>query len=144
MKVTDVMSENVECISPVASLQEAAGRMRSLGVGSLPVCENDRIIGMITDRDITLRSVAEGQDPKLDVVRDAMTPEIVYCFEDQDVSEAAQLMRDKQIRRLPVMNRNKRLVGIVSLGDIATESGAKQLAGDALEGISEPALAGAE
>jgi CBS domain-containing protein len=104
----------------------------------LPICDRDRLLGVITDRDITIRSVAEGHDPRTDRVCDAMTPQVFYCFEENDVADAAQLMRDKQVRRLPVLNENKRLVGIVSLGDLAVETGNEELAGHALEGISEP------
>src|SRR5262249_20123403 len=138
MKVNNVMTWGVECISPDATLQEAAERMKALDVGSLPVCDHDRLAGMVTDRDITVRSVSGGHDPQTGRVRDAMTPGIVYCFEDQDVSEAARMMREKQIRRLPVLDRNHKLVGIVSLGDLAVETGDKEMAGQALEGISEP------
>jgi CBS domain-containing protein len=112
--------------------------MRQLDVGSLPVCENERLVGMLTDRDITVRCVSEGFDPRTDLVREVMTPQVVYCFEDQDVTEAAKLMKEKQIRRLAVLNRQKRLTGIVSLGDLAVEAGNEQLAGETLEGISEP------
>ncbi|HYT90492.1 MAG TPA: CBS domain-containing protein [Gemmataceae bacterium] len=140
MQVSEVMTRGAECIPPDATLQQAAERMKALDVGALPVCDNDRLAGMLTDRDITVRSVAEGHDPRKDHVRDAMTPEIVYCFEDQDVAEAARIMKEKQIRRLPVLNRDKRLTGIVSLGDLAVESGNERLAGHALEGISEPAM----
>lgn len=141
MQTKDLMTANVECISPAANLQEAAARMQALDVGALPVGENDRLVGMITDRDITLRSVSQGQDPKLDTVRDAMSPHVVYCFDDQDVEEAAQIMHDKQIRRLPVLNRAKRMVGIISLGDIATSSEDNRVSGEALRGVSEHALA---
>jgi len=94
---------------------------------------------MITDRDIVIRAVAEGRDPSATRVRDVMTPEIVWCFEDQDVSEAAQLMRDKQIRRIAVVNHDKRLVGMVSLGDLAVDTHDENLAGATLEAVSEPA-----
>ena len=138
MQVNELMTRDAECIRPDATLQQAAKRMKTLNVGSMPVCDNDRLVGVLTDRDIVIRSVSEGHDPRTDCVRDTMTPEIVYCFEDNDVKEAADLMRQKQIRRLPVLNRQKRLVGIVSLGDLAVETGVEQLAGDTLEGISEP------
>jgi CBS domain-containing protein len=141
MKVSEVMTPGAECTPPDATLQQAAERMKALDVGALPVCDKDRLVGVLTDRDITVRSVSDGHDPRTDRVRDVMTPEIVYCFEDQDVAEAARLMRAKQIRRLPVLNHDKRLVGIVSLGDLAVETGDEQLAGHALEGISEPAPA---
>ncbi len=139
MHVSDVMTRGAECIRPEATLQEAAERMKKLDVGSLPVCENDRLVGMLTDRDMVLRAVAEGQDPKSARVDSAMTPNLVYCFEDQDVADAARIMKDQQIRRLVVLNRDKRLCGIVSLGDLAVDTGDQKLAGETLERISEPA-----
>jgi len=138
MNANNVMTEGVQCIPPMASLQEAAATMEALDVGALPVCDNDRLVGMITDRDIAVRSAAEGQDPKLGMVRDAMTPHVIYCFNDQKVSEVAQLMRDKQIRRIPVLNREKRLVGMISLGDLAIEIEDEHLSAQALKGISDP------
>jgi CBS domain-containing protein len=138
MQVNEVMTRQAECTRPEATLQEAAERMKTLDVGALPVCEKGRLVGVLTDRDITIRSVAAGHDPRNDHVRDVMTPAVFYCFEDNDVADAAELMRDKQVRRLPVLDRNKQMVGIVSLGDLAVESGNEQLAGEALEGISEP------
>src|SRR5512138_1557443 len=116
MQLRDVMTRNVEIISPEATLAQAAEKMRQLNVGPLPVCDGRRLQGMITDRDVTVRATAEGSDPRATKVRDVMTPGVVYCFEDQDVREAAQLMQQKQIRRLLVLDRNKDLVGIVSLG----------------------------
>jgi CBS domain-containing protein len=114
--------------------------MRDRDIGLLPVCsDDDRLVGMLSDRDIAVRAVAEGLDPWTCKVRDVMTPNIVYCTEDQDVAEAAQLMKENQIRRLVVLDRNKQLAGIVSLGDLAVESGDEQLAGNALEAVSEPA-----
>ena len=106
--------------------------------GPLPVCDNDRLAGLITDRDIAVRAVAEGCDPRTTTVKDVMTPDVVYCFEDQDVQEAAQLMREHQVRRLVVLNRDKRLVGIVSLGDLAVETGDEKLSGRTLEHVSLP------
>jgi len=138
MRVNEVMTRNAECIAPEATLQEAAERMKTLDVGSLPVCDNDRLIGVLTDRDITIRCVAEGHDPRTDHVSDVMTPTVHYCFEDNDVTDAAEVMREKQVRRLPVLNHDKRLVGIVALGDLAVEDGNELLAGHALEGISAP------
>ena len=140
MQVKEVMTRGVECTRPDASLQEAARKMRDLDVGPLPVCgDNDRLVGMLTDRDITIRAVAEGQDPKTARVQDVMTPDITYCFEDQDLTEASRLMEQNQIRRLVVLNRDKRLVGIVSLGDLAVKTGNERLSGEALEQVSEPA-----
>src|SRR5688572_16970583 len=105
MQVRDIMTPKAEAVGPDTNLREAAGRMKALDVGSLPVCDNDRLTGMITDRDIVLRAVAEGRDPSTARVSEAMTPDIVFCFEDQDVDEASQLMKEKQIRRLVVLNR---------------------------------------
>jgi len=138
MRVQEMMTRRAECTRPDATLQEAAERMNTLEIGSLPVCDNDRLVGILTDRDITVRSVAQGHDSRTDSVRDAMTPRVFYCFEDQDVTEAAEIMRLNQVRRLPVLNADKRLTGIVSLGDLAVESGNEQVVGEALEGISEP------
>jgi CBS domain-containing protein len=142
MQTREIMTHGVECTRPNATLQEAARKMRDLDVGPLPVCgDNDRLVGMLTDRDITVRAVAEGQDPRTALVRDVMTPNIIYCFEDQDVAEAGRLMKENQVRRLPVLNRDKRVVGIVSLGDLAVDTGDEQLAGNVLEAVSEPAAA---
>jgi CBS domain-containing protein len=112
--------------------------MKALDVGALPVCDHDRLVGMLTDRDITIRAVSRGNNPSADSVRNAMTPEVFFCFEDQDVQEAAGLMREKQVRRLPVLNRDKRLVGIISLGDVALDCNDPRLTADALEGVSQP------
>lgn len=138
MRVSEVMTQGVEGIGPDATLQEAAAKMKSLDVGPLPVCDNDRLVGMVTDRDITVRATAEGDAPTDVRVRDVMTSEVIYCFEDELVEDAARLMAAKQVRRLVVLNRDKRMVGIVSLGDLAVKTGDEQLAGNALEGISEP------
>ena len=139
MLIREVMTEGAECTRPDATLQEAARRMKELDVGSLPVCENDRLSGILTDRDIILRSVAEGRNPAEHRVRDAMTQELFYAFDDQDVDELTQIMKQRQIRRVPILNREKRLVGIVSLGDLAVQSENGE-AGEALEEISEPAM----
>jgi len=140
MQIKEIMTWGVECIDPNATLQEAAQKMRQLDVGSLPVCgDNDRLVGMITDRDITVRAVADGQDPYATRIGDVMTANIVYCFDDQNVDEAARLMEENQIRRLVVLDRNKRMIGIVSLGDLAVDVGDEHLVGQALEAVSEPA-----
>ena len=139
MNITDVMTRSVECLRPSDSIAHAAERMRDLEVGSLPVCGNDdRLAGIITDRDITIRATAGGCDTQITLVEAVMTPGIVYCFDDQTVEDAAKLMEDKQIRRLVVLNRDKRLVGIVSLGDLATETGDRQKTGAVLQDVSEP------
>lgn len=139
MLLKEIMTSNVEVVRPSATIQEAATKMKSLNVGSLPVCDGKRIQGMITDRDITTRAVAEGRDPAKTKVNDIMSSDLQYCFEDQPVSEAAGVMQRQQIRRLPIINRNKELVGIVALGDIAVDVDNHPLAGTTLETISQPA-----
>ena len=140
MQLKDVMTRKVQDIGPQASLKEAAEKMRTLDIGALPVCENDKLVGMITDRDIAVRAVAQGQDPNRATVRDAMTGQMFFCYEDEDVQKAAKLMEEKQIRRLPVFDRSKRFCGIVSLGDIATRIHDEHLSAQVLEQVSEPAI----
>jgi CBS domain-containing protein len=140
MQVHEVMTRRAECVGPEATLQEAAAKMKALDVGPLPVCDHGRLVGMLTDRDITVRATAEGEDPTVIRVRDIMTQEVVSCFEDQDVGEAARIMEEKQVRRLVVLARDARLVGIVSLGDLAVRAGDERLAGAALEQVSEPTV----
>jgi CBS domain-containing protein len=136
MKVSDKMTRNVRLASPDDTIQQVARVMAESDAGALPVREGDRLVGMITDRDIAIRGLAEGKGPDAKV-REVMTASVKYCFEDEDVDDVARNMGQQQVRRLPVMNREKRLVGIVSLGDIAMgESG--QPAGDALAGVSRP------
>src|SRR6185295_4755577 len=132
MQIKDVMTRGVEVVRPDETLQQAARKMKSIDVGPLPGCDGERLVGMITDRDIIVRATAEGRDPKTTPVKEAMTPGVVYVFEDQDIEEAALLMRQRQIRRLVVLDNNKRLVGILSLGDLAEDSGDDQLSGDVL------------
>jgi CBS domain-containing protein len=137
MKVSEVMSRQVAVATPSDTLQRAAKAMIELDCGALPVGENDRLVGVITDRDIAIRAVAEGLDPTTTTVREIMSDDVKYCFEDESVDHIADNMANEQIRRLPVVDRNKRLVGIVSLGDIATK-GESAVGGDALRGISQP------
>jgi len=138
MQVSKLMTHDVECARANDTVQEAAEKMRDLNIGPLPVCgDDDRLVGMLTDRDVTVRAVSEGLDPWTCRVRDVMTPSIIYCQEDQDITEAAQLMKENQIRRLVVLDRNKHLTGIVSLGDLAVEGGDEKLAGNTLEAVSE-------
>jgi CBS domain-containing protein len=139
MIVRDIMTRDVEVVRPDSAIQEAASKMKSLDVGSLPVCDNRRLLGVVTDRDIAVRAVAAGRDPKTTPVSETMTPELIYCFEDEPLREAAKLMERYQIRRLPILDREKHLVGIVSLGDLAVETGNEKLSGTVLEEISEPA-----
>ena len=136
MKVGKLMTPDVEIVAPDDTLHTAARMMADLDTGALPVGENDRLVGMITDRDITIRAVAEGRDPDKAKVRDAMSEQIRFCFEDEDTQEVSRKMSDWAVRRLPVLNRDKRLVGIVSLGDLAT-GGAEEESRKALEEISD-------
>ena len=129
MLISEIMTREVESIRPDDTLQEAAMRMKEFGVGPLPVCENQSVVGMVTDRDITVRAVAEGLDPATTKVRDVMSDEIVCCFDDQEVEVAARLMQAKQIRRIMVMDRDKKLVGIITLADLAA-AGDTQRAGE--------------
>jgi CBS domain-containing protein len=139
MLLKEIMTPDVEVVSPGDTLAEAARKMAELDVGPLPVCEGRRVVGMLTDRDITVRATAAGCDPNTTLICDAMTQDITCCYEDQDVREAARLMGEKQIRRLPILNRANELVGIVSLGDLATEAGDRGHPGEVLKKVSEPA-----
>ena len=137
MQLSQILTRDVQTLDPNATVREAAQRMRSLDVGSMPVCDGSRLLGMITDRDITIRAIADGRDPARTAVREAMTPDVQCVFDDDDIAKAAQIMEERQIRRLPVVSREKRLVGIVSLGDIA-RAGNDRLSGEALQQISDP------
>ena len=139
MDLRDIMSRNVEVVNASASIEDAANKMKDLDVGLIPVCDGDRLQGVLTDRDITIRATANGRDPKITKVTDVMTTDIAYCLEDQEVEEAVSLMEARQIRRLPILNQNKSLVGIVSLADIAVHVGDRDLSGETLEEISAPA-----
>src|SRR5919106_2618985 len=138
MELRDIMTRNVEVISSDASLKDAASKMRSLDVGLIPVCDGGRLQGILTDRDITIRATADGRDPIKTKVADVMSTDIAYCLEDQEVEDAVSLMEVRQIRRLPVLNLDKHLVGIVSLGDIAVHGGDREKAGETLQEISQP------
>ena len=136
--VEDVMTREVESVRPDTSLKDAAEMMRRLNVGPLPVVDGEKLVGIITDRDIVVRAVAMGMDPNSSRVSDAMTSDVEYCFQDEDIDVAIRKMRDEQIRRILVVERNtNKLVGIVALGDIA-ESIDDKAAGKTLEDISEP------
>ena len=136
MRVADAMTRNVRLAAPDQSIQEAAKVMAAIDAGLLPVGEDDRLVGMISDRDIAIRAVAQGKGPDTPI-RDVMTPGVKYCFDDEDTDHVLRNMGDQQIRRLPVMSRDKRLVGILSLGDLtATEQSAT--VGDGLAEISRP------
>ena len=136
MKVSDAMSRDVQVVSPEQSIRDAARTMASIDAGVLPVGENDRLIGVITDRDITIRAVAEGKAPTTKV-REVMSQEVLYCYDDQDLDEVARNMGNMKVRRMPVVNREKRLVGIISFGDLARNEN-PGTTGQTISTISEP------
>jgi CBS domain-containing protein len=138
MQLKEFINYRVETVRPDDTLQYAAEKMRELDVGSMPVCEDQHLVGILTDRDITIRATAKGQDPKETAVREVMTPDVLYCFENQDVEEAARIMQENQVRRLFVLNEDEELIGITSLGELATVTGDRNLAGETLRRISEP------
>lgn len=119
MKVREIMTSNVECLPPDTSIREIAQEMKSLDVGFIPICENDRLVGTVTDRDIVIRAVAEGVDVNTSRAREIMSREVIYAFEDDDVKTVAEKMRDKDVRRILILDEAKRLVGVVSIGDIS-------------------------
>lgn len=139
MKINEIMTTDVEVVRPEASIMDAAQRMARLGIGALPVCDGERLIGMVTDRDLAVRAVAEGCNPQNTTVRDCMSPKIVYCFEDQDLDEARNTMEKMQIRRLPVISRSKKLVGILAIGDLAIKTDDVAQLGQTMQEISQPA-----
>jgi len=132
MKVSDVMTPEVEAVNPDDTLRTAAELMADLDSSALPVGENDLLIGVITDHDITIRAVAEGQDPEKTTVRQAMSAEVLYCFEDESVDDVSQRMGGWWVRRLPVVSQDKRLIGTVSLGDLAVGTAEREDAQSAL------------
>jgi len=135
MKVRDAMHGKVEWAQPTETVQSLAKRMRQLDIGSIPIGENDRLIGMVTDRDIAVRAVADGRDPSQLTAREVMSEGIVYCRDDEDLEDAVRIMEQKQIRRLPVIDDKKRMVGILSLGDIS-HSASRQLTGEVAAAVS--------
>jgi CBS domain-containing protein len=136
MRVQEAMSRDVQVANPGQSIRDVAKLMDEIDAGAMPVGENDRLIGMITDRDIAIRAVGQGKGPDTPV-RDVMSKDVKYCYEDEDLEHVAKNMGELQVRRLPVLNRDKRLVGIVSLGDIAQREDAKTT-GKTTAGVSKP------
>lgn len=135
MHIKNVMTNHVLTVTPKHTVSDAAEIMKRLDTGFLPVGENDRLVGTVTDRDIVVRGLADGKSADT-AIADVMSKNILYCFEDQEVSEVADNMSEQQVRRMPVMNRDKRLVGVVSLGDLWTE-GDQADANKTLKGVSE-------
>jgi CBS domain-containing protein len=139
MKVRDVMSKDVEVIDPdTTTVQEAAMKMRNIDVGLLPVCSDNRLVGMVSDRDIAIRAVADGRDPTKTRIADVMTGEIYFAREDQEINDAAKVMREHQVRRLPVLDKEQRLVGIVALADLAVRVKDEAVTVGVLDGVSKP------
>lgn len=136
MKVSEVMTRDVKLVAPTESICDAAKMMAECDAGALPVGENDRLVGVITDRDIAIRAVGENKGPQTPV-RDVMTPQVLYCFEDETLEHVAENMGEQQVRRLPVLNREKRLVGIVSIADVS-RSTRPNTAGKSVAAISQP------
>lgn len=137
MKVREAMTRDVRLVKPGQTIRDAAHLMAELDIGALPVEESDRLVGMITDRDIAVRAVAQDRGPDTPV-SEVMSREIKYCYEDQSIDEVTRNMGELRIRRLPVLTREKRLIGILSLGDLAIDETAQDEAGEALGGISRP------
>jgi CBS domain-containing protein len=135
MQAKELMTRAVQCISPEMQIQDAAQQMKSLHVGFLPVCENDRLVGAVTDRDIVLRVIAAGKDVKACKARDVMTNDVFWCYEDQTADEVADYMAEKEIRRVLILNREKRLVGVISIGDLA-KGGEEQISGETIKDIA--------
>jgi CBS domain-containing protein len=137
MQVRDVMSREVEVLEPGITVDEASRRMAARDAGAMPVGENDRLVGMLTDRDVVVRVVAANRDPAAITVREAMTPEVEWCFEDDALETAGARMAERKVRRLAVLNRDRRLVGIVSVGDLAREEAGRATV-TALHGAAQP------
>jgi len=137
MQAKDIMTKSVKCISPEMRVQDAASEMKTLDVGFLPVCEGDRLAGTLTDRDIALRVVGEGRNPQDCTTRDVMTTEVYWCYEDQTTDEVADFMAAKEIRRVVILNRDKRLAGVISIGDLSKARGEQKRAGQTLKEIAE-------
>ena len=135
MKVRDAMHKGVQWVDPETTVPELARTMRKHDIGALPVGENDRLIGMITDRDIVCRGFANGKPADTLTARDVMSKGIVFCRDDEELDDAMHIMEQKQIRRLPVLNDKKRMVGMLSLGDIS-HSSARELSGEVLQAVS--------
>jgi CBS domain-containing protein len=135
MQVKDAMHKTAEWAEATTPVQLVAAKMRDLDIGAIPIGEKDRLVGMVTDRDIAMRAVAAGKDANKLTARDVMSNGIVYCRDTEDVNDAVRIMEQKQIRRLPVLNDQKRLVGVLSLGDIAHHA-PRQIAGEALSAVS--------
>jgi CBS domain-containing protein len=139
MQLRDVMTKDPEYVSPTTTLDQVAQMMRDHDIGMVLVADKDELIGTVTDRDIVIRAIAEGRDPRTIGADAVMTTNAAYCFEDQGVDEAARVMETRQIRRLAILSREKRLVGVVSLGDLAVKSGDEARSGEVMKHVARPA-----
>ena len=137
MKIREIMSTNVECVPPDTGIQELANKMKTLDVGFLPVCENDRLVGTVTDRDIVIQGLAGGKNIMGLKATDVMNKQVHWCFDDQDIKDVAEQMRDKEVRRMLILNKDKRLVGVASIGDISKVE--EKETGKTLKDITEAA-----
>jgi CBS domain-containing protein len=135
MQAKELMTGKVQCVAPDTKIPDAAKQMKALDVGFLPVCENDRLVGALTDRDIVLRLIADGKDVKKCKARDAMTDDVFWCYEDLTADEVANYMAEKEVRRVLILNRDKRLVGVISIGDLA-KRGEEQITGETIKDIA--------
>jgi CBS domain-containing protein len=136
VKVKDAMHKGVTWVGPDAKISELAKMMRDEGIGSIPIGENDRLIGMVTDRDIAIKGFADGKDVSAMTARDVMTGPILYCRAEEELDDAARIMEDHQVRRLPVIDENKRMVGMLSVGDIASSSN-REFLGEVVQTVAE-------
>jgi len=137
MKVREIMTTDVECVSPDTGVRDLANKMKTLDVGFIPVCDNDRLVGTVTDRDIVIRGIAGGKDIDSTTAQDIRTKEVHWCYEEDDVKDVAKLMREKEVRRMLILNKDKRLVGVVSIGDISKVE--EKVGGKTLHDIAEAA-----
>jgi CBS domain-containing protein len=135
MRVKRAMHEGVQWVEPMTSVKEIARLMRKHDIGAIPIGENDRLIGMVTDRDIVCRCVAEGSDPTNATARQVMSKGIVFCRDEEELDDAARIMEQKKIRRLPVINKDKRMIGMLSLGDVS-QAGSRELTGEVMKSVS--------
>ena len=137
MQLKDIMTREVETIPPDASLQEASQKMRSFDIGFLPVCEKSRCIGVITDRDIIIRAIADGRNPQATPVRAVMTTQVIHCSEDEEVRTAAKTMEENQVRRILVLDENEHPIGVCSIGDLTLNLDDLSLASEVLHEVSK-------
>lgn len=137
--IKEIMTRDVQVLPPSATVQQAAEQMRLLDIGSVPICDGEKLVGMITDRDIAVRVAADGRDPAKTKVSDIMSSQVVRCYDDASSEDVSSLMRERRVRRIPVVNRDEQLVGIVALGNVAMSSGDDETKARTLEGVSKNA-----